>query len=162
MGHPQGGFADIHESDGVIPILVTELKGPGPVVHREVAPLSNALQEGRFMVQRCGRCQTVRFPPAPACWRCLSDETELVELDGHGTVTTSVVVERITTGSIWSASVPYRCGLVELPHGLRVPGRILCDCGGAARPGAEVSMGRIEAEGDRYVFAFAHTCQAQL
>ncbi|HVT68441.1 MAG TPA: OB-fold domain-containing protein, partial [Trebonia sp.] len=123
----------------------------------------SALAGGAFRLQRCLGCGTVRFPLAPVCWNCLSPDCELADADGSGTVATSVVVHRVTSGSVWARHVPYRTGLVDLAAGPRVPGRILCGCGQAARPGTPVRMCRIPTEEEgQYVFAFAHDCGGQV
>jgi uncharacterized OB-fold protein len=132
--------------------------GPAPLAHPEVAELWNAIGDGRFCLQRCRACGTVRFPPAPACWRCLSTDTELEEVDGPGTVAVAVVVEQVTSGSGWSQAAPYRCGLVDIPGEVRVPGRIFCDCGQAAVAGTVVTPCRVATENGAWVFAFTHSC----
>jgi uncharacterized OB-fold protein len=144
----------------MLPIYPTGDTGPAPLAHPDVAELWGALETGRFCLQRCQACGTIRFPPAPACWWCLSFDTELAAVDGPGTVAVAVVVERVTSGSGWSDCVPYRCGLVDLPGGVRVPSRIFCDCGQAVTAGTPVTPCRVATENGAWVFAFAHACVA--
>lgn len=132
--------------------------GEAPLVHPESAVFWAALAGGEFRLQRCLGCGTVRFPLAPVCWQCLSPDHELADVDGRGTVAASIVVERVTSGSLWARHVPYRTGLVELDAGLRVPGRILCGCGRAAAPGTPVRMCLVATEEGQQVYAFAHDC----
>jgi uncharacterized OB-fold protein len=87
----------------------------------------------------------------------LSFGYELVELATSGTVAVCVEVERATRRSRWRAGVPYRTGLVEL-DGLRLPGRILCSCGGTDTPGAPVTAGLLRTEDGPPVLGFAHRC----
>jgi uncharacterized OB-fold protein len=136
--------------------------GEPPLVHPENAAFWAGLADGAFRLQRCLRCDTLRFPLAPVCWNCLSPDHVLADVDGSGVVTASIVIERVTSGSVWARHVPYRTGLVDLAAGLRVPGRILCRCGQAARPGTPVRMCRVAAEGGQQVFAFRHDCDAQV
>jgi uncharacterized OB-fold protein len=132
--------------------------GEAPVVHPESAAFWAGLAEGAFRLQRCLRCDILRFPLAPVCWNCLSPDYALDEVDGRGTVAASIVIERVTSGSVWANHVPYRTGLVNLAAGLRVPGRILCRCGQAALPGTPVAMCRVAADDGQHVFAFYHPC----
>lgn len=132
--------------------------GSAPLVHPETSAFWASVAAGVFALQRCRDCGTVRFPVAPVCWNCLSPEHQLAEVDGRGTVATSILVERVTSGSVWSELAPYRTGLVNLDAGPRVPGRLLCACGLAARPGTPVRMCRVAARGGTAVFAFRHDC----
>jgi uncharacterized protein len=132
--------------------------GEAPVVHPDAAAFWEVLADGDFRLQRCLECGTVRFPVAPVCWNCLSPDSELTGVDTSGTVAVSITVERVTSGSVWAQHVPYRTGLVSLAGGLRIPGRILCDCGEAARPGTPVQMCRVSALGGAPVWAFRHSC----
>jgi len=135
--------------------------GEAPIAHPDAAAFWAGIADGAFRLQRCLRCDTVRFPLAPVCWNCLSPDYVLDDVDGSGTVAASIVIERVTSGSVWAAHVPYRTGLVNLHAGPRVPGRILCACGQAARPGTPVRMCRVAATGGQEVFAFAHQCTRQ-
>jgi uncharacterized protein len=132
--------------------------GEAPVLHPEAAAFWAGITAGAFRLQRCLRCDLVRFPLAPVCWNCLSPDYVLADVDTSGAVAAAIVVERVTSGSIWASLVPYRTGLVDLAGGLRVPGRILCRCGQAARPGTPVQMCRVPAEGGQHVYAFRHSC----
>jgi uncharacterized OB-fold protein len=133
--------------------------GEAPAVHPDAAAFWEALTDGEFRLQRCLECGTVRFPVAPVCWNCLSPDSELAGVDTSGTVAVSIAVERVTSGSVWAQHVPYRTGLVSLADGLRIPGRILCCCGEAARPGTPVQMCRVSALGGATVWAFRHSCR---
>lgn len=140
--------------------------GEGPLAHPETAAFWAGLADGAFRLQRCLDCATVRFPLAPVCWNCLSPGWALADVDGSGVVAASIVVERVTSGSVWAQHVPYRTGLVDLTvkagRGLRLPGRILCDCGQAATPGTPVRMCRVPAADGQQVFAFSHRCDEQV
>lgn len=142
--------------------IADALPGEAPLVHPENAAFWAALADGDFRLQRCLGCDTVRFPLAPVCWNCLSRDYVLADVDGRGVVAASIVVERVTSGSLWAQRIPYRTGLIDLPAGLRIPGRILCDCGQAARPGTSVRMCRVDTDEGQQVFAFAHDCDRQV
>ena len=85
--------------------------GPGP---DEV--WRTALAGGRFLIQRCRRCATHRFPPALSCAVCGDAELNWVEASGRGVVySTTVVRER--EGS-------YNVALVDLSEGPRMMSRV--------------------------------------
>lgn len=135
--------------------------GPGPVVHPQTRPFWDRLAEQRvFSVARCLRCGTRRYPLAPGCHACLSFEYEWVDLDPEGTVSAAVRVERATGISAWQAGTPYTSALVDLADGLRVPGRVLCDCGAALRHGCAVRMCLVPTASGGVVPAFVHACYA--
>jgi uncharacterized protein len=136
---------------------LTAAPGPAPVVHPGNAPWWHALAAGELRLPRCTGCGTVRFPPAEACWRCLSFGYELAVVTTTGTVETSVVVERVTGRSRWQADVPYRTGLIAL-GGFRLPGRIVCSCGAAGTPGTPVTAGLLATVDGPPVLGFAHAC----
>jgi uncharacterized OB-fold protein len=77
----------------------------------------SAAASGRLLLQQCGSCGDIRFPPALLCPKCFSSETELVESAGKGT--------------LWSFSVPHKprwewlepgamLAVVELDEGVRL------------------------------------------
>lgn len=133
--------------------------GPEPVIHPESEPFWRGLAEGRLMVQRCSSCQRVRWPIAPICDRCGSLEYEWTDVAGEGTLSAAVVVQRATGDPIWAQEVPYLTGMVDLPEGLRLPGRVLCDCGEGARHGAPVRAARFSTEDGYGVLCFVHGCR---
>lgn len=136
--------------------------GEAPLVHPESAEFWASVAAGVFRLQRCLHCGTVRFPLAPVCWNCLSPDHVLADMDPDGVVVASIVIERVTSGSVWAQHVPYRTGLVDLGGGLRIPGRILCGCGQAGTPGTPVQMCRVATEDGQPVFAFWHDCPGQV
>lgn len=140
----------------VFPIVRDVFAGPGPVVHPESAPFWTALGEGRFLVQRCLRCGVVRFPIAPACHACLAFEFDWEPLAKSGTVHVAVLVSR--AAGRWDGGVPFTAGLVNMDHGIRLPGRIFCRCGAGSSPGAPVDLCGVPDADGGHVFAFTHDC----
>ena len=140
----------------VFPIVGEVFAGPGPVVHPESAPFWTALGEGRFLVQRCLRCGVLRFPIAPACHACLAFEFDWEPLAKSGTVHVAVLVSR--AAGRWDGAVPFTAGLVNMDHGIRLPGRIFCRCGAGSSPGAPVDLCGVPDADGGHVFAFTHDC----
>jgi uncharacterized OB-fold protein len=149
------------ESDPPVPLdhFPEAAPRPAPVVHPETEPFWAGLAEGELRVQVCAACGTHRFPFAPVCFACLSFEHTWEAISPQGRLAVAAVVHRATGDRAWAAHVPFASGLVELEHGLRLPGRILCTCGELAR-GAPVRAVVLGAPGEPPVHGLAHTCVA--
>ena len=89
-----------------------------PVVDELSADFLHGAAQGRLLIQKCGACGQLRFPPALACLECHSFATETIESSGRGFV--------------WSYAYPVRprwdflpegtaLVVVELEEGVRVP-----------------------------------------
>ena len=83
----------------------------------------DAALEHRLVVPRCTACGTYRLPPTAFCWKCRSQDTELTELEGRGTVYSFTVVWHPLLPD-FADSVPYVPAVVELPetNGCRLVG----------------------------------------
>ena len=141
----------------VFPIVRDVFAGPGTGGSSgERAVLDGPGGEGRFLVQRCLRCGVVRFPIAPACHACLAFEFDWEPLAKSGTVHVAVLVSR--AAGRWDGGVPFTAGLVNMDHGIRLPGRIFCRCGAGSSPGAPVDLRGVPDADGGHVFAFTHDC----
>lgn len=89
-------------------------EGPGPdAVYRE------ALQAGRFTVQRCRDCGRASFPPRVFCRHCGAAALEWIAASGDGVVyATSVVRNRPDKGGDHNVS------LVDIAEGARLLTRV--------------------------------------
>jgi uncharacterized OB-fold protein len=133
--------------------------GPEPVIHPESEPFWRGLGDERLTLQRCSSCGRVRWPIAPVCHVCGSLEYAWSEVSGEGTVSAAVVVKRATADPTWAKEVPYLTGMIDLPEGLRLPGRVLCDCGEGARHGTAVRAARFSTDDGYGVLCFVHGCR---
>jgi uncharacterized OB-fold protein len=140
--------------------IVDEGPRPDPLIHPDTAPFWEGLEAGELRVQRCGSCRTYRFPFAPVCHVCGSFELTWEPIEPSGTVATAVRVQRATGDAAWGAHVPLISGNVQVAHGLRLPGRILCTCGQALQRGTPVRAVLLSAAGRPTIHAFAHDCAA--
>lgn len=86
----------------------------------------DAALEHRLVVPRCTACGTYRLPPTAFCWKCRSQDTELVELEGRGMVYSFTVVWHPLLPD-FADSVPYVPAVVELPdtNGCRLIGAMV-------------------------------------
>lgn len=132
--------------------------GPDPLIHPDTEPFWQGLERGELRAQRCKACGTWRYPFAPVCHRCLSFEATWEPLSADGRVAAAVIVRRPTGDQIWAGRVPFASGIVDLEHDLRLPGRILCQCGAGLRKGAVVRAVVVTSRSQRAVLAFRHDC----
>lgn len=76
-----------------------------------------AAREGRLEIQRCGNCQTLRHPPAPACPRCRCFDWDTVESTRRGTLHSYTVIHHPKDPAF---DYPLAVGLVDLEEGTRL------------------------------------------
>lgn len=144
-------------------------RGLPPLVHPEIAPFWNSIAGGRLSLQRCQACGTLRFPLAPRCHACLSASFDWEVIDPRGAVNVAVLnpsapegMPRIGLEPPWQDVTPYITGAVDMDCGIRLPGRIICDCGEARVPGARVRGVTLETTDDTLVYGFAHSCVVEV
>ncbi|MFD0304667.1 bifunctional MaoC family dehydratase N-terminal/OB-fold nucleic acid binding domain-containing protein [Streptomyces sp. NPDC127119] len=92
-------------------------KRPRPVVNRDNAGFWEGVSRHRLLIQRCEKCQTLRFPWLPGCNSCGCLEWDTVEAAGEGTVYSYVVMHHPPFPAF---DPPYAVGLVELVEGVRM------------------------------------------
>jgi uncharacterized protein len=71
-------------------------------------------REQDFRLQRCAECDKFRWPPAPACDRCLSEGFDWIAVTGKGTLLSWVIFRRQYFHEYPSG---HPVGLVELDEG---------------------------------------------
>ena len=88
-------------------------------------PFWDALEEGRFLVQRCEDCGKAYFPPAPVCPRCHADAVTWEETDGAGELHAFTRQHRTAPG----VDAPVVLGVVDLDAGPRLLARVDAEYG---------------------------------
>jgi hypothetical protein len=78
-----------------------------------------ALDQGSFLIQRCGACQNHIYFPRVLCPHCGAADPELVVPGGGGTVHAVTTVKRKP-----DAGGDYNVCLVDLDEGVRLMGRV--------------------------------------
>ena len=78
----------------------------------------DALKRGKLVTTKCSKCGNVTFPPQADCPRCMSSETEWVELGTDATLVTFTHV-RVTPAS-FEGKGPYTIAIAELKDGPKV------------------------------------------
>jgi hypothetical protein len=94
-----------------------------PEIDEESRFFWEGLRAHRLLLQRCGACRNLRFPPLPACPACGRRERELIESEGRGRLYSWITVHRAFAEE-WKDDVPYSVGVVELAPGCRVLARV--------------------------------------
>jgi uncharacterized OB-fold protein len=94
--------AEVVAAGGVDDALVVELRRRG--------------EGGQLVLQRCGSCGYLRYPPAPLCPECLSPDAAWITDPGVGEIWSYCVYHRAYTKE-FAALVPYAVALVVLDSG---------------------------------------------
>jgi uncharacterized OB-fold protein len=108
---------------------------------------------------RCTRCGAVLFPRADTCPYCASEDAEPIELSRRGILWAWTAVTAPPPGYL--GGVPHGIGVVELPEGVRVIGRLTEPDPSALAAGQQmelrtVVLGRTPDDEDEVVtYAFA-------
>ncbi|WP_306141601.1 SDR family NAD(P)-dependent oxidoreductase [Roseibium sp. MMSF_3412] len=102
---------------------------------RAALGLAAAAAEGRFMLQVCGDCGAVQYPPRDACSRCLSINLQWQDVSPGGRLVAETRV-RATTDLYFRKQMPVRVGTVKLDVGPSV----ICHVHGDVGDGADVRM----------------------
>jgi uncharacterized OB-fold protein len=114
----------------------------GPEVDADSAAFWSALREHRVVLQWCGSCGVVRFPPMPACPACGATGWHEVEAAGGGTVYSWVRVYRTADGATDVDGFPYAIAMVDLDEGPRMFGRL--EPAAAAAIGLRVELALVD------------------
>lgn len=86
----------------------------------------DGLAEGRLRLLRCSACGHHQDFPQARCRHCLSADMTWVDAQGKGVLHTFSTVHRPPSPE-FAAQSPYTVGLVRLPEGVQLMGRILVD-----------------------------------
>lgn len=105
-------------------------------------PFWDALEDGLFLLQRCGDCDEAYFPPAPTCPACHADTVEWIEAAGTGELYAFTRQHRTASGF----ESPLVLGTVELAEGPRLLVRME-DPYDALEIGAAVELRPVEYDG---------------
>ena len=73
----------------------------------------DAAAEHRLVLQRCGSCSKLQYPPEICCVHCQAEEFEVAEVSGRGVIYSYSVVDRPLHAGFVDA-LPYVVVLVEL------------------------------------------------
>jgi uncharacterized OB-fold protein len=105
---------------------VTPPASLAPVSDPLTAPFWEAARRGRLVIQRCGSCGELRWPPLAGCPECRSRDTTWDAVAPSGTVWSFVVYHRAFAAEL-KDEIPYTVVMVELDDGPYVIGRFVED-----------------------------------
>jgi len=84
----------------------------------------DALEEGKFLIQKCASCGVLRHPPRPMCGECQSLEWGTIETSGAGSIHSYVVIHH---PPVPGYEYPLVCALIDLDEGTRFVSNVI-DC----------------------------------
>jgi len=96
---------------------------PPPVLTAENEFFWRGAAEGKLLAHRCTGCGRLQHPPTPLCPHCHGAAWELVELSGHGTVASYIIIRH--PPNPWF-ELPIVAGTIDLDEGIQVISNI-CD-----------------------------------
>jgi uncharacterized OB-fold protein len=85
------------------------------------APFWRATRAGALLVQKCGRCGYLRWPPGPVCNQCQTPGGEWSPVTPAGVLYSYAEYHRALAPA-FSGDLPYAVGLIELDDGPRMYG----------------------------------------
>ena len=80
------------------------------------APLSSAPVDGTLLLQRCGSCHAVQYPPRERCGQCLADALAWETIPGDATVLATTTLAH-SMNAWFSAHLPWRIASLRLDAG---------------------------------------------
>ena len=101
----------------------------------------SALNEGRFVIQRCADCRNHVFYPREVCPHCGGGSLAWVEPKGTGTVYSTTIVHRKL-----DAGGDYGVSLIDLDEGVRMMSRVEGIAPAAVKIGMRVKARVIKAK----------------
>lgn len=119
----------------------TEKTALAPVGDPLTGPFWEAARKGRLVIQRCGSCGALRWPPLAGCPECRGRDGTWDEVTPSGTIWSFVVYHRAFAAELKN-EIPYTVAMVQLDDGPYLVGRLV--------PG-----GKAPAVGDRVTAEFA-------
>ena len=116
------------------------------LTYREYA---EALKGGKLLGLKCNKCGAYTAPPKKVCMQCASEDLDIVELSGTGTIRTFTVIRVAPEGF----EAPYIVGEAELDEGPWLMGNIVdvdIEQANLSLIGKRVKVGSKTALGDKY------------
>lgn len=86
---------------------------------RKALGFTVAAAEGRFVLQSCGDCGAVTYPPREACPKCLSMDLTWKDMPEGGRLIAETTIQT-STNVYFRERTPWRAGTVELDAGITV------------------------------------------
>jgi len=108
-----------------------------------------SLKNGKFVTTKCSKCGNVSFPPQADCPKCMSGESQWVDLGREATLVTFTHI-RVTPAS-FAGNEPYLIAIGEFAGGVRALAWLEGVKPEDAKPGMNLKVEpRASAEGNPY------------
>ena len=110
---------------------------------------AEGLKNSQLLGLKCNKCGTYIVPPQKVCAQCGSEDFDVVELSGNGTIRTFTVIRVAPEGF----EAPYIVGEAELDEGPWLMGNIVgidADKAGLEMVGKRVKVGSRVLPGDKF------------
>jgi hypothetical protein len=105
--------------------MTAKFDKPIPTITHLTAPFWNAAKEGRFVLQRCGKCGTYNFYPKPWCIECGSRDLTWTDAQPYGTLYSFTISHAVAMNYRgWEPELPVLMGLIDLADGPRMYAQI--------------------------------------
>ncbi|HKD67642.1 MAG TPA: Zn-ribbon domain-containing OB-fold protein [Candidatus Binataceae bacterium] len=91
-------------------------------VTRDLKPFFDAARGHKLAVQKCDKCGQLRFPPAPLCLACDSDQASWVTVSGRGQVFSFTIMHRAYHPAF---KAPYTLAVIELNEGVKITSNVI-------------------------------------
>lgn len=98
---------------------MTSAPRPRPTRPDYEQPYWEAARRHELLLQRCTRCQQLRYPFSPVCPDCLTEDADWIPASGRGSLC-SWITFRQAFQPYFSDKVPYVVALVDLEEGPRL------------------------------------------
>ena len=102
----------------------TTIAKPLPRITPELAPFFAAAKRHQLVVQRCGTCGLLRFPPRELCSRCWSRDADWTPVSGRGEVFSFYWMHQVYHPG-FAADVPYAVVVVKLEEGPHIVSNVV-------------------------------------
>jgi uncharacterized OB-fold protein len=103
---------------------MAEIVRPIPEITTELRPFFEASRNGQLVVQKCGKCGDLRFPPHRLCAKCLSRESSWTPVSGEGEVYSFIVMHRVYHPA-FASQVPYAVAMIKLKEGTKMISNVI-------------------------------------
>ena len=80
------------------------------------------INQRKLLAAKCMKCGKVHLPPRPLCDNCYCKDFEWTNIQTEGKLLTYTVIH--IAPAQFQSMTPYAIGIVQLEHGVKIPGMI--------------------------------------
>jgi uncharacterized OB-fold protein len=98
---------------------MADYKKPLPIPDMDSKEFWDGCHRHELLLQKCQKCHSFHYPPAPVCPTCFSSDLKWEKVSGKAEVYTFSIVRRAPNPD-WEADMPYVVGVAQLDEGPRI------------------------------------------